>query len=286
MNMVLSKFLKNSNYYPSPLDRFSSIEHSSPIIHHFQEIQIRSGYIITSSLLTFAISYYFSEEMGYILAQPFIQIHMKNINIAYKGVSFIYTDMREVFFTYMGIAFYITLLSSIPVFFFNFFNFFASGLYRFEKKRWFSYFLGSFFLFVNGCFFAYFFLLPWLYEFFLSFETENPSGPQFLNIYLQPKIQEYFFLSLHLIILCGIFAQLPLFLWVLLSTNILPNKVNLWILRKRNIAYLLLFFLAAWVSPPDIMSQLVIAIPWILIYEFTIFLILWRKQYFKLPSKK
>lgn len=281
---------KNSNYYPSPSGRFSKIEHASPIVHHFEEIQIRSVYVLISGLSIFMICYYFSEEMGYLLAKPFIQIHIRNLSVdlenPLKTTSFIYTDMKEVFFTYMGISLYISLMALIPILFFHFLNFFASGLYSHEKKQWIFYFAGSFLLFLTGCLFAYYLLLPWLYEFFLSFETNNPNAPQFLNIYLQPKIQEYFFLSIHLILLCGVFAQLPLFLWILLSTSILPEKISLWILQKRNIAYLLTFFLAAWISPPDITSQIVVAIPWILIYEFTIFLILWRKQYMKLPMNR
>jgi len=284
LSLQLQPRIKN---YPNPKSRFSPMEHVSPIAHHIQEIRIRSFYLASSVFLTFCTCYYYSEELSYFLATPLIETHLKTtasyiyIPSEIKLTSFIYTDMKEVFFTYIGISIYISCLFFLPVFFFHLLHFFSPGLYVFEKKQWVYYFISSILLFLSGCFFAYQILLPWLYEFFVSFETNNPDSEKLFKISLQPKIQEYFFFSIRLILFSGLLFQLPLFLWVLLSTNILPDKVNAWILQKRNIAYLFFFFFSAWISPPDIRSQLILAIPWILVYEFTIFLIIWRRQYLK-----
>lgn len=289
MKMKILNKKEDFKSYPSPLERFSKIERSSPITHHLEEIKIRVFYILFSLFSTFTLSYLFSEEIGYILALPFINLQLDtNLpqDLALRSTSFIYTDMKEVFFTYLGLSFYIAVILVIPISFFHLLGFFSPGLYLFEKKRWSRYFFGSFFLFLMGCLLAYFFLLPSLYQFFLSFEITNFHDPQFLNIHLQPKIQEYFFLAIRLILISGLFSQLPLFLWILLSTNIFPEKISFWILQKRNIAYLVTFFLAAWISPPDILSQFIIAFPWILLYEFTIFLILWKKEYLKIIQDK
>ena len=239
-----------------------------PIIYHSLELKMRLMYTLLCIFITFCTSYFYSEQLCMLLASPLIKLSTGSTNI-----HFIYTNLTEAFFSYLKISFFISLLFVFPFILFQIWMFLVPGLYYNEKKK--ILFLISIFilLILFGTIMAYFFIIPIAWKFFLSFEIESQT---FLSINLQPKMDQYLSLILNILITLGLSFHLPIYLYFILKSNIVSYE---WIVLKRNISLVIVFILAAIISPPDIISQIFIAIPLFILYEFVVFLIILNKEY-------
>ena len=145
-------------------------------------------------------------------------------------------------------------------------RFVAPGLYQKEKRAFLPFLLATPVLFLLGAITVYYVVIPIAWEFFVSFEQVGGQG--ILPMELEPKVNEYLSLVMGLILAFGICFELPIFL--LLATKIgLTNAEGL--RKKRKYAILFAFILAAIVTPPDVISQILLAVPIIILYELSIF---------------
>jgi len=177
----------------------------------------------------------------------------------------IYTALHEAFFTYIKVSFWAAMFVSFPFIAMQFWKFVAPGLYKKEKKALAPYLVLSPILFFAGGALVYYFIFPLAWKFFLSFESAGAAGG--LPIQLEAKVNEYLSLVMRLIFAFGISFQLPIVLTLLARAG-LATSVGL--AAKRKYALVMVFVAAALLTPPDIISQIGLAIPIIILYEASI----------------
>ncbi|WP_319526568.1 twin-arginine translocase subunit TatC [uncultured Desulfosarcina sp.] len=227
-------------------------EDKVPFTAHLEELRKR---LITSFIAVgvgFAISYGFKEKLFQILTQPLISV-MK------QGETLIYTGLPEAFFTFLKVSFLAGLMLASPVIIYQFWMFIAPGLYEQEKKLLVPIVLLSTIFFVGGSLFGYFIVFPYGFDFFLGFATET--------IRPMPSMKEYLSFSAKLLLAFGLVFELPLVITFLAKLGI----VSVPFLKKNRKYALLLFFVgAAILTPPDVVTQIMMALPLMVLYEISI----------------
>jgi sec-independent protein translocase protein TatC len=238
-----------------------------PLIEHLMELRQRLLWSVGAFFIAFALCYYFSTNIYGFLAQP-----LANVLFEQGGGDrrMIFTALYEAFFTYLKVAFFGAIFFSFPIWATQLWLFIAPGLYRSEKRTIMPFLLASPILFLLGAALAYYFIFPLAWHFFISFET--PAGAGTVPIQLEAKVSEYLSLVMHMILAFGLAFQMPVGLVLLCKVGIL----NVQSLRKgRRYAIVGMFVLAAIITPPDVISQVGLAVPLILLYEISILFAVW-----------
>lgn len=231
-----------------------------PLLEHLIELRSRLIYSLAAIAAAFALCYNFSESIYSFLVHP--------LAVAVEGKvphKMIYTNLTEAFFTYLKVSFWAAVCLALPVILVQVWAFVAPGLYKNERRAFLPYLVATPALFVLGGALVYFLVIPLAWRFFLSFET--PGGPGALPIELQPKVDEYLSLIMHLIFAFGVAFQLPVLLTLLARVGIISSAA---LVEKRRYAIVLCFIAAAILTPPDVISMLSLAIPLYLLYEVSI----------------
>ena len=238
-----------------------------PLIDHLMELRQRLLWSVGAFVIAFGVCYYFSKEIYGFLAQPLADI------LAQQGGGerrMIYTALYEAFFTYLKVAFFGAAFFTFPVWATQLWLFVAPGLYRSEKRAILPFLVASPFLFLMGAALAYYFIFPLAWRFFISFETVPGSGG--IPIQLEAKVDEYLSLVMHMILAFGIAFQLPVLLTLLCRVGILSVDQ---LKKGRRYAIVGMFVAAAVLTPPDIISQIGLAVPLIGLYEISILASSW-----------
>jgi len=173
----------------------------------------------------------------------------------------IFLNAPDVFFTYLKIALVLSLFATAPITFYQFWAFIAPGLYHHERAVFVSYFFGSLGLLLAGGAFAFYVVFPLIFQFFLGFSTET--------IQAMPAIKEYLSLVLKLLFAFGMSFQIPIVIMLLVRLGIVEVDT---LIEKRRYVIVWAFVFAAILTPPDIISQVLLGIPMLLLYEVGLFL--------------
>jgi len=223
-----------------------------PFTAHLEELRKR---LITSFIaigVGAVISFAFKERLFNILIQPLIKVME-------EGDTLIFTGLPEAFFTYLKVALLSGILISSPIILYEFWMFVAPGLYKKERRLLGPIVFLSSFFFIGGELFGYFIVFPWGFKFFLGFATET--------IRPLPSMKEYFAFSAKLLLAFGLVFELPLVLTFLAKLGI----VSVDFLKKNRKYALLLFFVgSAILTPPDVITQIMMALPLMALYELSI----------------
>lgn len=180
----------------------------------------------------------------------------------------IYTGLTEAFFTYMKVAFFAGIFLTFPILAMQLWKFVAPGLYKNEKNAFLPYLIATPFLFFMGGAFVYYIVLPMAWPFFLSFQSG--STETILPIQLEARVGEYLDLVMLLIFAFGLCFQMPVVLTLLGRAGIITAEM---MKKFRRYAIVIIFVIAAIITPPDVISQIALAIPMMLLYELSIFLV-------------
>jgi len=223
-----------------------------PFTGHLEELRRRLIVCFIAVAIGFAVCYGFKEWLFQILVAPLAKVMG-------EGDSLIFTGLPEAFFTYLKVAFLAGLMLAAPVIFYQFWMFVSPGLYRKERRLLFPIIFLSSFFFVGGALFGYFIVFPWGFKFFLGFATET--------IRPLPSMKEYLSFSSKMLIAFGLVFELPLVLTFMSRLGL----VSVEFLKKNRKYALLLFFVgAAILTPPDVITQIMMALPLMLLYEVSI----------------
>ncbi len=238
-----------------------------PLMEHLIELRQRLLYSVGALFVGFIVCFYFAEGLFNFLVDPLAKILLdRGLDEGYRRL--IYTDLTEVFFTYIKVAFFFGAFITCPIFLAQIWLFVAPGLYRHEKMALLPFMVASPILFFAGGALVYFAIFPLAWEFFLSFETSG-TGPGNVPIQLEPKVNEYLGLVMKLIFAFGLCFQLPVLMTLLARVGLASSEG---MKQKRKYAIVGVFIVAAIFTPPDPLSQISLAIPIILLYEVSIWM--------------
>ena len=233
-----------------------------PLLDHMIELRRRLIWSLGSILILFVLVFPFAEDVYQFLVQP-----LANIFEEMGGQRrLIFTALHEAFFTYIKLSLITALFIAFPFISMQFWIFVAPGLYKNEKTALAPFLIATPILFFLGGAMVYFIVMPWAYEFLLAFELEGAPGS--LPIVSEPKVNEYLSLSINLIFAFGICFELPVVLTLLGRIGVISSKG---MGDKRKYAVLIAFVVAAIITPPDVISQVMLASVLILLYEISIF---------------
>jgi sec-independent protein translocase protein TatC len=229
-----------------------------PIMEHLIELRNRLTWAVLALFITFAVCYYFVEDIYGFLVQPLADIMGPDRRM-------IYTALTEVFFTYVKVSFFAACFVSAPVFLGQFWAFVAPGLYKNERSAFMPFIFATPILFLMGGALVYYLIMPLAWKFFLSFE--QAGGASNLAIQLEAKVGEYLSLVMKLIFAFGLCFQLPVLLTLMARAGIVTADG---LARRRKYAIVIAFGFAAVLTPPDLISQIGLGIPIIILYEISI----------------
>ncbi len=227
-------------------------EEKSPFTSHLDELRKRIIICIVAVAVGFLGSYFFAEQIFDILIKP-LQAELP------PDSTFIFTGLPEAFFVYLKLSLFGGILLASPVLLWEIWCFVAPGLYDQEKKYVYPFVIFSTVLFATGVSFGYFVVFPIAFKFFMGYSSEI--------IKPLPSIKEYLNFSCKLLFAFGVVFELPLFVLFLAKIGLVNEKM---LRSKRKFAILGIFAVAAILTPPDVVSQILMALPLLVLYEISI----------------
>ena len=236
----------------------------APLISHLIELRDRLKWAVLFFFLAFCFCYYFANVIYDFLVDPLYKIYLKN---GVENPRMIYTALTEAFFTYLKVSFYGALFISFPILAMQIYKFVAPGLYKNEKKAFLPFLIATPILFGLGAALVYYFIFPLAWNFFLGFQTSTAEAG--MAIELEAKVNEYLSLVLKLMFAFGLAFQIPVALTLLARAGLVTSSQ---LKKKRKYAIVIAFVVAAILTPPDLISQIGLGIPIIILFEISIYL--------------
>jgi sec-independent protein translocase protein TatC len=239
----------------------------APLVAHLEEFRSR----LLKVLAMFAVA-----AIGVYCVAPYLyQFLMAPLAHAFPDPAsrrMIYTGLTEAFFTYLKLACFGGFVLSFPVLAWQLYRFIAPGLYAQERRMVVPFLVAAPVLFFSGAALAYYVILPAAWHFFLGFEMAPTAGS--MAIQLEARVSEYLDLVMHIILAFGLSFQLPVVLVLLVKAGVLSAQG---LAKSRRFAIVGVVAFAGVVTPPDVFSQLALAVPMLGLYELSIVAARWMQ---------
>lgn len=234
-------------------------ETQAPLLDHLIELRTRLLRCVYALALTSAISYYFVDTILAILVHP--------LSEAFPGGhgKLIYTKLYSAFFVNVKVALFAGFLLSFPVIANQLWAFVAPGLYAREKRAFLPFLIATPVLFGMGASLAYFVVMPTAFRWFVGFQGDKGG----LQLEALPGIEEYLALVMQFILAFGVSFLLPVLLMLLNRAGIVSRDA---LVKARRYVIVGIVALAALITPPDVVSQLMLAVPLLILFEGTLIL--------------
>ncbi|MCP3943888.1 MAG: twin-arginine translocase subunit TatC [Desulfobacteraceae bacterium] len=229
-------------------------ENKSPFTEHLGELRDRLVRSFIAVGIGFICAYLFKEKIFEFLTAPLVEA-MGNAGNA----KMIFTGLPEAFFTYLKVSFLAGIIIASPVLFYEFWMFVSPGLYRTEKKYLLPVVVLSFFFFIAGASFGYFVVFPQGFKFFLGFANDN--------IQAMPSMKEYLGFASKMLLAFGLVFELPLVITFMARMGLVTVD---FLKKNRKYAILIFFVVGAVLTPPDVVTQIMMAVPLMALYEVSI----------------
>ena len=241
------------------------MEEKQSFIEHLEELRKKLIISLIAVGIGFGISYIFSKEIFQFLTIPLVKALP-------PGATMIFTSLPEAFFTYLKVALLAGIFVASPVILYQIWLFVAPALYSHEKKYVIPFVIFSTLFFVGGASFAYFIVFRFGFEFFMGFTTDL--------IQPAPKLKEYLSFCSKLLLAFGLTFELPLFIFFLAKLGMVNAQMLI-----RNWRYVIVgtFIFAAILTPPDVVTQFMMAGPILILYGLSIWI---AKVFGRKPEKE
>ena len=231
-----------------------------PLFDHLVELRSRLIYSFAAFLLVFVISFIFAQNIYDFFVQP-----LARALEGQEGARLIFTALYEPFLAQIKVAFYTALFFAFPIISIQIWIFVAPGLFKNEKRAFLPFLFATPLLFSLGGALVYYLIMPLAWDFFLTFQTLGSDDT--LPVQVEPKVDQYLTLVLRLIFAFGLAFELPVLLMLLARAGLVTSAG---LAAKRKYAIVGVFIMAAIITPPDVVSQIGLAIPIIILYEASI----------------
>ena len=237
-------------------------ESPSSFMEHATELRTRLIYCVIALIVSSITAYFFVEDIYGFLVKPLADAMGPD-----DSQRLIYTNLTEAFFTYMKVSIFAGAFATFPFILTQIWRFIAPGLYKEERGTILPFLIAAPVLFFTGAALVYYIVLPLAWTFFLSFQSTGTDTV--LPIMLEARVGDYLDLVMTLIFAFGICFQLPVLIALLAKAGMVKSAL---LKQYRRYAVVGIFILAAILTPPDIISQISLAIPLMALYELSILL--------------